>query len=423
MRRRVLVAVLAVTTLAVAAFFVPAALSIRSAQERQDELRERQDELELQREASVVATRVADEGLSPEILQPIQPDHTIGLYGPRGELLAGSGPAVATDEITKAGLTGAVADGRTGDAIVAAVPVRLPIDGSFVVVRIEAPGSVRSSGSTGSLLTLGAAALGILAVAAGVAMWLSRRLNRPIDELRSWAETGDTGAPPAPTGIREIDTLRDSLVQSRDRVDELLQRERSFSSQVSHQLRTPVAAMRVAIETELEAPRPDPNTVLREAVGQLDRLESTITSLLALARDRERTPVECDVDVLVRERAAAWDPTVRTAGRAIAVIATGGRATIDVDAVGHIVDVLVDNALKHGRGRITVVAGRADGALNVDVADEGPTPATTDAFAEHGSDSSHGIGLRLARSLAEGCGGTLALLPTPTTTFRLTVPA
>lgn len=421
MRRRVLSAVLAVTTLAVIAFFVPAALAIRSTQQRQDELQERQDELELQREASVVATRVADEGLSPEILQPINPDHAIGLYGPRGNLLAGSGPRVATDEITLAGLTGAVADGRAEGAIIAAVPVRLPIDGSFVVVRIEAPASPGTDGYTSSMLKLGGAAIGILAVAAGVAIWLSRRLNRPIDELRGWAEAGGTEGAPAPTGIREIDTLRDSLVQSRDRVDELLQRERSFSSQVSHQLRTPVTAMRVAIETELESPRPDPATVLREAIGQLDRLESTITSLLALARDRERTPVECDVDHLARSRVAAWEPTVRAAGRTIALIATGGRATIDVDAVGHIVDVLVDNALKHGRGRITVVAGRADGAINLDVADEGITPATTDAFADRGSDSSHGIGLRLARSLAEGCHGTLTLLPTPTTTFRLSL--
>lgn len=422
MRRRVLGAVLAVTTLAVVAFFVPAALSIRSGQERQSELQQRRDELELQREASVVATRIADEGLSTGILEPIDPDHQIGLYGPGGRLLAGSGPAVATDEITRVGLTGAVADGRTDTEIIAAVPVRLPVDGSFVVVRIEAPATEVADGSTSSLLTLGGAALGILAVAAGVAIWLSRRLNRPIDELRTWAEHGERDDVPAPTGIREIDTLRDSLVQSRDRVEELLQRERSFSSQVSHQLRTPVAAMRVAIEAELEAPRPDPSTVLRETVGQLDRLESTITSLLALARDRARTPVDCDVDELVRDRVTAWEPTVRAAGRTIACIATGGRSTIDVDAVGHIVDVLVDNALKHGEGRITVVAGRADATLNLDVADEGPTPTTTDAFADRGSDSSHGIGLRLARSLAEGCRGTLTLLPTPTTTFRLTLP-
>jgi signal transduction histidine kinase len=414
-RRRVLIAVLAVTTLAVVAFFVPAALSIRSAQQRQDEL-------ELQREASVVATKVAADGLSASILEPINADHVLGLYGPDGRLLAGEGPQRATDDITRFGLGGAVAEGRTDDAIIAAVPVQLLIDGSAVVVRIEAPLTETQGRYARSLLKLGAAALAILAVATAVAIWLSRRLNRPIDDLRDWADTGEPGGAPDRTGIREIDSLRDALVQSREHVDELLQRERSFSSQVSHQLRTPVAAMRVAIETELAAPRPDPNTVLRETVGQLDRLESTITSLLALARDRERTPVACDIDALVRDRVTTWTPAARAEGRSIDAVATAGWASIDADAVGHVLDVLVDNALRHGAGSITVTATRAGDRLDLDVADEGRTPVSTDAFADRGSDSSHGLGLRLARSLAEGCRGTLILLPAPTTTFRLTLP-
>ena len=206
-------------------------------------------------------------------------------------------------------------------------------------------------------------------------------------------------------------------------VDELLRRERSFSSQVSHQLRTPVAAMRVAIETELEVPRPDPATVLRESIGQLDRLESTITSLLALARDVERVPVECDLGDLVRDRVAEWDDAVRRAGRTITAHTAGGRARLDADAVRHVLDVLVDNALQHGRGRIELAADVSNGELRIEVGDEGPTPGGADAFAERGADSSHGIGLRLARSLADGSRGTVTLLPGPTTTFRLTLPA
>jgi signal transduction histidine kinase len=211
-------------------------------------------------------------------------------------------------------------------------------------------------------------------------------------------------------------------VSSRDRIDELLRRERSFSSQVSHQLRTPVAAMRVAIEAELEAPRPDQATVLRESVGQLDRLESTITSLLALARDLERAPVDCDVDALVSARASEWAAAAHLAGRPLTVSATVGSAVVDADAIGHIVDVLLDNALRHGRGPVTVAAVRRNGRVILDVADAGPTPTATDAFAERGADSTHGIGLRLARSLAESSRGTLSLLDGPTTTFRLSVP-
>ena len=413
-----LAVVLAVTTLAVTAFFVPAAIAIRNEQQRQGLL-------ELQREASIIATRVAAQGLRPDIVEPNDPDHSIGLYGPDARLIVGDGPAVATDPVVAKGIEGFITEGYVGDSLVAAVPVRLLDDGSAVVVRIEAPRSESRARTTRSLIGLGGAAIAVLAVAGGVAIWLSRRLNRPIDELRAWAESGDQRAEsaPAPTGIREIDTLRDALVHSRTRVDELLQRERSFSSQVSHQLRTPVAAMRVAIETELAAPRHDPREVLRESVGQLDRLESTITSLLALARDTRRTPEECDVAEWLRDRVSIWDAAAAAAGRTITVAGAPGRVAIDAEAIGHIVDVLVDNALRHGRGQVTVIATRVDGQLHLDVADEGPTPTRTDAFADQGSDSSHGIGLRLARSLAESCHGTLSLLAAPTTTFRLTLPA
>ncbi len=412
-----LAALLAVTTLAVLAFFVPATISIRNAQQRQDLL-------ELQREASVVATRLAANGLGEGILQPINPDHLIGLYGPNGQRLAGAGPPVARDGITQVGLTGAIAEGELGDSLVAAVPVRLLAGGS-AVVRIEAPGSESRDRATRSMLGLAGAALAIIALSGAVAIWLSRRMTRPLHELRDWAAAdGDVGSPPPDTtGMAEIDGLRDALVSSRDRIDELLRRERSFSSQVSHQLRTPVAAMRVAIEAELEAPRADTGTVLRESIGQLDRLESTITSLLALARDLERAPVECDVDGLVTGRAREWAAAAGLAGRALTMSSTVGSAVVDADAVGHIVDVLLDNALRHGHGPITVAATRRDGRVILDVADAGPTPASADAFAERGADSTHGIGLRLARSLAESSRGTLSLLDGPTTTFRLSIPA
>lgn len=416
MSRRLLVAMLAVTTLAVVAFFVPAALAIRNAQQRQDLL-------ELQREASVVATRVASQGLTPEILDPVDDDHAIGLYRLSGRLVAGDGPATATDAVVLKGIDGFIAEGYVDDSLVAVVPVRNLVDGSMFVVRIEAPRSESRAHDARSLLELAIAALAVITIAGAVAIWLSRRINRPIAELRTWAESGNHGdEAPSPTGIAEIDGLRDALVRGRSRVDELLRRERSFSSQVSHQLRTPVAAMRVAIETELAAPRPDPTTVLRESVGQLDRLESTISSLLALARDTDRVPTDCDVAQLVRARVAQWGVAAATRGRDIAALGEPGPARIDVEAVGHIIDVLVDNALLHGDGRVTVVASREGDHLHVDVTDDGPTPTTTDAFADSGSDSSHGIGLRLARSLAESCRGTLTLLDRPTTTFRLTLP-
>jgi signal transduction histidine kinase len=256
----------------------------------------------------------------------------------------------------------------------------------------------------------------VLGAAALVGIGVSRRLNRPIDELRRWAADPDRD-PPEATGIAELDSLRSDLIAGRERIAELLRRERSFSSHVSHQLRTPVAALRVAVETELTAPRDDPSELLRESLGQLDRLESTITGLLALARHDTRPDDRVELLRLVRERVAAH-PAARS------VLVTGHTVSLVTDAVAveHIVDVLVDNAARHGRGGVLVTVDAAGRTATIDVGDEGPTPDPAAIFADRASDAGHGIGLRLARTLAESIGGELTLLARPTTTFRVSLP-
>ena len=417
MTRRILLTTVGVTVLAIAALFVPAARAIRSAQER-GEL------LELQREASVVAARVPATGpIDESVLDPVVDDqHRLGLYGPDGSLLGGAGPETA-DRIVRAALAGNFAEGRVDEDLVAAVPVRALVDGSSLAVRIEAPRSIARSRFIRSMLELGAAALLIVALAAALAAALARRLNRPIDELRRWAaRPPGTDDPPDPTGIVELDALRDELLADRARIEELLQRERSFSSQVSHQLRTPVAAMRVAIETERDAPRDDRTIVLDEAVGQLDRLETTISGLLALARHDDRPNEPVHLDELARSIATTHH---RRLGPETdrSIVVRGPAATIETDrvAIEHIVDVLVDNAIRHGTGTVVIEVGEDDDGARIDVGDEGSRPTDRDVFTEQADDGRHGIGLRLARTLAESIGGSLTLLDVPTTTFRLDV--
>lgn len=418
MRRRVLTAVLLTTTLAVVAFFVPAALAIRNSQ-RRGEL------LELQREASIVANRLTelqvDDGA--ELQEIIDAHHPLALYSTGGRLLIGTGPETP-DRIVRLALEGNFAEGYVDGDLVAAVPVSATAAHPALVVRIEEPGSESRERYLRSLALLAGAGLAIIAVAAAVGVYVAKRLNRPIDELREWAGSrpSQNAPPPDPTGIDELDALRSALVDNHSRIEELLARERSFSSQVTHQLRTPVAAMRVAVETELAAPRPDATAVLHESLGQLDRLESTITSLLALARHAERELTERDLLELTTQQIEHWREPVSREGRELTVSGTPIVARVDADAIGHVLDVLVDNAIRHGRGHIRVLVGRIDDHVAIDVADEGPAPRDRDVFADSGSDSSHGIGLRLARSLAESSQGRLELLPTQYTTFRLLIP-
>lgn len=417
MTRRVLAALIAVTSLAVLAFYVPAAIAIERAHER-GEL------LELQREASILASQLTtvdptDDAAAMQLLAASE--HRFGLYSIDGTRLAGVGPTGA-DEFVREAIAGDFAEGTVGGDLVAAEPVRIAGIGTAFVIRIEAPRSASRDQVRRSLLLLGAAGLSVIGLAAGVGVWLARRLNRPVEQLTVWAATGGRSTTvPEATGITELDALRSALLDDRARIDDLLQRERSFSSQVSHQLRTPVAAMRVAIETERTAPRENPTIVLDETLGQLDRLESTINSLLALARHAERRPVEADLLDLVRSRSSEWRPRAEQLDRQLTVEGASVVRSMDVDAVGHIVDVLIENALAHGAGAVRVRSGEEGELAFIEVADEGRSPTTVDAFADTGAESSHGIGLRLARSLAESSGGRLVLLPTPTTIFRLEV--
>ena len=276
-----------------------------------------------------------------------------------------------------------------------------------------------------SVLLLGLAGVAIIAVAGVIGALLARRLSRPVERLREWASTigrDDAGPPPATTGISELDDLGAALTDAGDRIRELLRRERSFSSHVSHQLRTPVAAMRVAIEAELDAPRSDSTVVLHESLRALDRLESTIESMLALARHDERTPAWCDVGALVREHAERWRPSYAAAGRDVTVRAATQPGEVDAAAVGHILDVLLENALVHGRGPVVVNVRRNGPAIEIDVGDDGPSDPGADPFSEDRVDTGHGIGLRLARTLAESEGGQLRLLEVAPTTFRLSLP-
>jgi signal transduction histidine kinase len=414
-RRRILVTILLVTTFSVLAFLVPAAIAVRSGIRRSDLLA-------LQREASIVATRVEQ---SPDLPldDVLKRGHAFGVYGVDGTRSDGSGPPVADEPVTSA-FNGLPDEAYVGGELVAAAPLHR--DGEVVgAVRVSEPRSESDDRVRRSVLLLGLAGVGIIAVAGVIGALLARRLSRPVERLRRWAPTigrDDTDPPPASTGLSELDELGAALTDAGDRIRELLRRERSFSSHVSHQLRTPVAAMRVAIEAELDAPRPDSTVVLYESLRALDRLESTIESMLALARHDERTPAWCDVGALVREHAERWRPSYAAAGRDISVRAATQPGEVDAPAVGHILDVLLENALVHGRGPVVVNVRRIGPSIEVDVGDDGPSDPRADPFSEDRADTGHGIGLRLARTLAESEGGQLRLLEVAPTTFRLSLP-
>jgi signal transduction histidine kinase len=222
-----------------------------------------------------------------------------------------------------------------------------------------------------------------------------------------------------PSGVAEIDTLATALSDSSERVSRALARERRFSADVSHQLRTPLTALRLRLESARSA---DESGVVELALDDLSRVERTVHHLLAFARDAIPPTATVRLDVSVRQAADRWSQRVADRGRSLTiansepVVTRGSGASVD-----QILDVLIDNALHHGRGEIRLVERRIAGGGAIDVSDDGGDvpPGDAERIFHRGHGDHNGIGLALARSIAEAEGGRLLLAHQRPTTFSL----
>ncbi|GEJ59143.1 hybrid sensor histidine kinase/response regulator [Anaeromyxobacter diazotrophicus] len=218
-----------------------------------------------------------------------------------------------------------------------------------------------------------------------------------------------------------------------------------FLSIASHELRTPLSALHLQVELlRKQSARPgaavDPETQRRLGVvaRQVDRLTALVNTLLDLARIRsERLSLElapCDLAEVVRETAARFEAELGASRRALAVeVADGLVGRWDRTRLEQLVTNLVANAVKHGgSGAITVRAERSVAGAALTVADTGPgIPAAEQArlfapFAQghHPGRGGLGLGLYIARSIAEAHGGHIALESGAGrgTTFRVELP-
>jgi signal transduction histidine kinase len=421
-RRRIqLVGVLA-ATLAIGLFGVPLAVAVV--------LLLRSDEGgELERAADAAAVQVAPglvAGRPPALLPDDEDGLEIAVYDLRGHRLQGTGPDTADPPVLEA--AGGVVASASGTEIVVAVPVT---SGRQVVAVVRAASPTSRLYLQIGLTWLGLAGLALIAVSAATlfARRQSRRLADPLVRLAAAAQTlgdGDFTVQAPPAGIAEIDAAGAALTRTAERLGALVGRERAFSADASHQLRTPLTGLRLRLETALEGG--DPRPALVAALDTADQLERTIDELLALARDAPTARDPADLPALLGEAERSWHGPLYAAGRTLRVsiepVLPGTRAS--AAATRQILDVLVDNAVRHGAGAVTVTARAADTAIAVDVADQGegvgvPADELFRRRAERAA--GHGIGLALARALAEAEGGRLILTrAAPAPVFTLLLP-
>ncbi|MGH9165011.1 MAG: sensor histidine kinase, partial [Acidimicrobiales bacterium] len=386
----------------------------------------------LQREATRAAGALPASGLGagdPVELPPPAAGVQLALYDSAGRRVAGRGPSTGGREVAAA-LRGDPADHRDGAWLAVAIPL---LDEEEVVGAARAAVAWETVADAAHASWLLMAAFGAVAVAlaGGLARWQSSRLVSPVQGVAALAirlGEGDFTARLAPSGIAELDRATDALNRTAERVGDLVARERAFTADVSHQLTTPLTSLRLGLESALVTPGADATTSIKAAIAEVDRLQMTVTTLLAVVREVPLAGgARCDVAAVCREIGERCHGDLAAAGRRL-------RTDLDTDlpparcpaeVLREILAVLVDNARAHGAGTVTVVARRAGSGIVVDVGDEGDgiLGDVAGIFRRRSADAAgHGIGLALARSLAEAHGARLEVTraaPSPVFTLAL----
>ncbi len=344
----------------------------------------------LQRDATRGVAAVPDNVLEAGSTLPAptaSPGTIIGVYDPTGRLVAGNGPL-------RSALAARASDGREHDGTdQGALSVVLPVLSDRAVagsVRAAIPAAVLRRRTLEAWGLLAALAAAVVAIALGLAGRAARRISEPFEQLTAAARAVEAGQYDVrlPTwGIAEADAAGEALHDSAQSVEQLIRQEREFVRDASHQLRTPLAGLMLSLDRE----PPDVDSALERA----HHLETTIQDLLALralsGSDR------CDPAEVAAASAGRWTTSARPVQLRSDLAET---AAISEPALRQALDVLLDNAVRHGAGVITVTVEPLGELVVVEVADQG------EGF---GATSAPGTGLRLAASLVERVGGSLVV--------------
>jgi two-component system, OmpR family, sensor kinase len=314
------------------------------------------------------------------------------------------------------------------------VPARLlalPAGGGLVVVVASSLEEQREAvAALVGLLAVGGPVA--LALATGVVWLLTGWAFRPVERMSTEAEAVSMSEPDrrltVPTTRDEVADLAGSLNRMLDRLEEALDRERRFVDDASHELRTPVAALKAELELAMSRSRrkEELESAVRRAAADSEALARLTEDLLVLARaDRGRLPVRpaaVDLDEVIDEVERALSHRASEAGVTVERhVDAAPPARVDPLRLRQALSNLLDNAVRHTPpgGRVRLTASRVDGAVVLEVADTGPGfPAETlahpfEPFARastvRGREGGAGLGMAIVRAVVEAHGGSVTL--------------
>lgn len=299
-------------------------------------------------------------------------------------------------------------------------------------VRLTYPDAVVAAAVNQKLFGFGAVGLITVLLAAAIGLVLSRSVTRRLRLLRDATERfarGDTSARADETsGAPELRSVARSFNGMTERLDGVLRQQRAFAADASHQLRTPLTALRLRFERARALVHDDPEGAaerLEAAEAELDRLDQLIEGLLVLSRAEGADAAVATVDVgaAAADRVAQWGALAEESGMRVDLQGpASARVRAVPTAVEQIIDNLVDNALGvTPEGEAVVVRIEVDGERTVlHVLDRGPGLSPTDrerAFERFwrggGERAGSGIGLAIVAQLARVSGGSAELRERP----------
>ncbi|MEV7508108.1 HAMP domain-containing sensor histidine kinase [Streptomyces sp. NPDC090085] len=313
------------------------------------------------------------------------------------------------------------------------------LDGDVVaVVATESPTDQMRARILRGWLLIAAGLAAAMLVAFAAALRLTSWVLKPVRTLDAAAHGIATGRMnsrvAAAGGPPELQRLARSFNEMADNVEEVLEQQRAFVADASHQLRNPLAALLLRIEL-LALELPEGNEEIASVRTEGKRLTQVLDDLLdlALAEHASAEISLTDIGALAAERVAAWHPVAEEKG--VRLVETGRTAATgwaDPIALSSALDAVIDNALKFTPAgeQVEVSVAAAGRSVTVTVADRGPglteeeLQRVGDRFwrsGRHQNIKGSGLGLSISRALLAAGGGSLAYETNPPHGLRVTV--
>jgi signal transduction histidine kinase len=335
------------------------------------------------------------------------------VFLPGGEVL---GPRAARTSLVRQALH--------GSSFTRAVPggkeILVSVQGlaqGTAVIETFVPESELGHGVSQAWLLLGLIGVGLLALSIAVSAQLARSLLVPLAAVARASELladGDLSARAPVDGQPEVRQVSNGLNRLAARIGELLAHERETLADLSHRLRTPLTALRLDAESLRD------QAEMIQLTADVDELTRTVNEIIREARRPSANGgrVACDAAEIIRERTAFWQALAEDQDRYMMVEIDADWLPVRVPAedLAACVDILLENVFAHtpeGAAFGVRLTGRAGGGAWLTVADDGPGFASDYTARGTSGGGSTGLGLDIARRIAEASGGSLTIGRSP----------